>query len=81
MLIEQLIDLKKVRTDNLKFRKDLRDLVMPLSDCYGWLVSSQMGEGWKTLSVAIVFQVLSTIQGKKKARNVCNLSSEALQSL
>ena len=28
MLIEQLIDLEKVRTDNLKFRTDLRDRVM-----------------------------------------------------
>ena len=28
MLIEQLIDLEKVRTDNLKFRTDLGDQVM-----------------------------------------------------
>ena len=28
MLIEQLIDIEKVRTDNLKFRTDLRDLAM-----------------------------------------------------
>ena len=31
MLIEQLIDLEKVRSDNLKIRTDLRD---------GWLVSN-----------------------------------------
>ena len=34
MLIEQLIDLEKVRTDNLKFRTDLRDCKM-----YGWSVT------------------------------------------
>ena len=34
MLIEQLIDLEKVKTDNLKFRTDLQDLVMD-----GWLVT------------------------------------------
>ena len=34
MLIEQLIDLKKVRTDNLKFRTDLQDQVMD-----GWSVT------------------------------------------
>ena len=34
MLIEQLIDLEKVRTDNLKFRTDLRDQFMD-----GWSVS------------------------------------------
>ena len=34
MLIEQLIDLEKVRSDNLKFRTDLRDLVMD-----GWSVT------------------------------------------
>ena len=28
MLIEQLIDLEKVRTDTFKFRTDLGDLVM-----------------------------------------------------
>ena len=28
MLIEQLIDLEKLRTENLKFRTDLRDRVM-----------------------------------------------------
>ena len=28
MLIEQLIDLEKVRTENLKFRTDLPDRVM-----------------------------------------------------
>ena len=28
MFIEQLIDLEKVRTDNLKFRADRRDRVM-----------------------------------------------------
>ena len=37
MLIEQLIDLEKVRTDNLKFRTDLRDRVMD-----GWSVTQQM---------------------------------------
>ena len=34
MLIEQLIDLEKVRTDNLKFRTDLGDQVMD-----GWSVT------------------------------------------
>ena len=34
MLIEQLIDFEKVRTDNLKFRTDLRDRVMD-----GWSVT------------------------------------------
>ena len=34
MLIEQLIDLRKVRTDNLKSRTDLRDRVMN-----GWSVT------------------------------------------
>ena len=34
MLIEQLIDLEKVRTDNLKLRTDLRDRVMD-----GWSVT------------------------------------------
>ena len=34
MLIEQLIDLEKVRTDNLKFRTDLRDRNMD-----GWSVT------------------------------------------
>ena len=34
MLIEELIDLAKVRTDSLKFRKDLPDLVMD-----GWSVT------------------------------------------
>ena len=34
MLIKQLIDLEKVRTDNLKFRTDLRDWVMD-----GWSVT------------------------------------------
>ena len=34
MLIEQLIYLEKVRTDNLKFRIDLQDQVMD-----GWLVT------------------------------------------
>ena len=34
MLIEQLIDLEKERTDNLKFRTDLRDRVMD-----GWSVT------------------------------------------
>ena len=33
-LIEQLIDLRKVRSENLKFRTDLRDLVME-----GWPVT------------------------------------------
>ena len=28
MLIEQLIDLEKVRTENLKFRTDLRDQII-----------------------------------------------------
>ena len=28
MLIEQLKDLEKVRTDNLKFRTDFQDIVM-----------------------------------------------------
>ena len=41
---------------------------------------SPVGQGWKSLSVAIVFQVFSTIQGKTAARNFCNFSSEALQS-
>ena len=36
-LIEQLTDLEKVRTDNLKFRTDLRDLVMD-----GWSVTQYM---------------------------------------
>ena len=35
--IEQLINLEKVRTDNLKFRTDLRDLVMD-----GWSVTQWM---------------------------------------
>ena len=34
MLIELLINLEKVRTDNLKFRTDLRDLFMD-----GWSVT------------------------------------------
>ena len=34
MLIEQLINLGKVRTENLKFRTDLRDRVMD-----GWSVT------------------------------------------
>ena len=34
MLIEQLIDLEKVRTDNLKFWADLQDLIMD-----GWSVT------------------------------------------
>ena len=34
MLIEQLIDLEKVRSDNLKFRTDLQDLVID-----GWSVT------------------------------------------
>ena len=34
MLIEQLIDLEKVRTDNLKFRTDFRDQIMD-----GWSVT------------------------------------------
>ena len=34
MLIKQLIDLEKVRTDNLKFRTDLQDRVMD-----GWSVT------------------------------------------
>ena len=37
MLIEQLIDLEKVRTDNLKFRTDLRDQVMD-----GWSVTQRI---------------------------------------
>ena len=37
MLIEQLIDLEKVRTDNLKFRTDLGDR---RRSSYGWLVSN-----------------------------------------
>ena len=37
MLIEQLIDLKIMRTDNLKFRTDLPDLVMD-----GWSVTQKM---------------------------------------
>ena len=37
MLIEQLIDLEKVRTENLKFRTDLRDQVMD-----GWSVTQWM---------------------------------------
>ena len=36
MLIEQLINLKKVRTDNLKIRTDLQDLVMD-----GWSVTQE----------------------------------------
>ena len=36
-LIEQLIDLEKVRTDNLKFRTDLRDRKMD-----GWSLTQQM---------------------------------------
>ena len=35
MLIEQLINLEKVRTENLKFGKDLRDRVMD-----GWSLVS-----------------------------------------
>ena len=34
MLIEQLIHLETVRTDNLNFRTDIRDLVMD-----GWSVT------------------------------------------
>ena len=34
MLIEQLMDFEKVRTDNLKFRTDLRNQVMD-----GWSVT------------------------------------------
>ena len=34
MLIKQLKDLRKVRSENLKFRTDLRDLVME-----GWPVT------------------------------------------
>ena len=37
MLIEQLIDFEKVRTENLKFRTDLRDRVMNV-----WSVTQQM---------------------------------------
>ena len=37
MLIEQLIDFEKLRTDNLKFSTDLRDQVMD-----GWSVTQQM---------------------------------------
>ena len=37
MLIEQLINLEQVRTDNLKFRTDLRDPVMD-----GWSVTQKM---------------------------------------
>ena len=37
MLIKQLIDLEKVRTDNLKFRTDLRNWVMD-----GWSVTKYM---------------------------------------
>ena len=37
MLFEQLIDLKKVRTDNLNFRTNFRDQVM-----YGWSVTQLM---------------------------------------
>ena len=37
MLIEQLIDLEKVRTENLKFRTDLRDQVMD-----GWSVTKMI---------------------------------------
>ena len=37
MLIEQLINLEKVRTENLKFRTDLQDLVKD-----GWSVTQQM---------------------------------------
>ena len=37
MLIQQLIDLEKVRTKNLKFRTDLRDQVMD-----GWSVTQYM---------------------------------------
>ena len=37
MLIEQLINLEKVRTENLKFRTDLRDRVMD-----GWSVLQLM---------------------------------------
>ena len=37
MLIEQLINLEKVRTDNLKFRTDLQDQVMD-----GWSVTQYM---------------------------------------
>ena len=33
----------------------------------------------KSFSVAFVFQVFSTIQGKTKARDFCYFSSEALQ--
>ena len=37
LLIEQLIDLEKVRTENLKFRTDLQKRVMD-----GWSVTQQM---------------------------------------
>ena len=37
MLIEQLINLEKVRTDNLKFRTDLQDQVMD-----GWSLTQEM---------------------------------------
>ena len=37
MLMEQLIDLEKARTDNLKFRTDLRDQAMN-----GWSVTQKM---------------------------------------
>ena len=36
-LIEQLIDFEKVKTDNLKFRTDLRDRKMD-----GWSLTQQM---------------------------------------
>ena len=39
MLIEQLIDLENVRTDNLKFRTDLRDRVMDQ-----WLASNTVDD-------------------------------------
>ena len=41
MLFEQLIDLEKVRTKNLKFRIDLQDQVMDALD--SWSVTNNTG--------------------------------------
>ena len=43
--------------------------------------TSQVGEGWKTLTVAHCLKVISRIQERTVARNFCRFSSEALQSL
>ena len=76
VIIEQLINLKKVRTDNLKFRTDLRDRVMD-----GWPVTQEMNvykgrllkKSSNRKSKLVLSTLVTTVHGFQTFQFICDL--------